>query len=115
MYPKAVGRTSVLVRGVAVTASGLGVATHGLEGVSRCVAQLDVTAASGVSPTLDVVIEDSVDGINWNTVATFAQATAVVRSVQRITAPFTDRLRARYTLAGSAPSFDFTVQVYVES
>jgi hypothetical protein len=39
----------------------------------------------------------------------------VVRSVQRITAPFTDRLRARYTLTGSAPSFDFTVQAYVES
>jgi hypothetical protein len=32
-------------------------------------AQLDVTAASGTTPTSDVVVKDSVDGgTNWNTV-----------------------------------------------
>ncbi len=37
--------------------------------------QLDVTAASGTLPTLDVVVQDTVDGTNWNTIATFTQAT----------------------------------------
>lgn len=71
-------------------------------------AQLDVTAVSG-TPTLDVVIEDTVDGTNWNVVGTFAQKTATGREVIDITTPFTDRLRVRWTIAGTTPSFTFSV------
>ena len=73
-------------------------------------AQLNVTAASGTTPTLDVVIEDTLDGgATWNTVGTFVQATAVTRSVINVTTPFADTLRIRWTVAGTTPSFTFAV------
>lgn len=72
-------------------------------------AQLHVTAASGVAPTLDVVIEDTLDGTNWNVVGTFAQKTAAGREVINVTAPFADRIRVRWTTAGTSPSFTFAV------
>ena len=71
--------------------------------------QLDVTAVAGTSPTLNVVIEDSIDGVNWHTVGTFAQRTAVGREVINITSPFANHLRVRWTIAGTAPSFTFAV------
>lgn len=78
-------------------------------------AQLDVTAASGTTPTLNVVLEDTLDGgATWNTVGTFAQRTAAGREVVNITTPFTDRLRARWTVGGTTPSFTFSVVVYAE-
>lgn len=78
-------------------------------------AQLDVTAASGTTPVLDVVLEDTLDGgATWNTVGTFAQRTAAGREVINITTPFTDRLRARWTVGGVTPSFTFSVVVYAE-
>lgn len=79
---------------------------------SKMRAQLDVTAVSGVSPTLDVVIEDTHDGTNWNTVATFTQKTAAGRQVLDITGLFTDRLRVRWTIGGTTPSFTFSVLIY---
>lgn len=77
-------------------------------------AQVEVTAASGVSPTLDVVIEDTLDGTNWNPVGTFTQRTAAAREVVNITGLFTDRLRVRWTVGGTTPSFTFSVVGYAE-
>jgi hypothetical protein len=77
-------------------------------------AQLNVTAASGTGPTLDVVLEDTLDGTNWNVVGTFAQKVGPGREVINVTSPFSDRLRARWTVAGTAPSFTFSVLVYSE-
>lgn len=91
--------------------SGL-LAGYGPAGSIR--AQLDVTAASGTSPTLDVVVEDSLDGTNWNTVGTFAQKTAAGREVIDVTSPFSDRLRVRWTIGGTTPSFDFDVDWVVQ-
>jgi len=76
--------------------------------------QLDVTAVSGTSPTLDVVIEDTLDGVNWNTVGTFAQKTAVGREVINITTPFADRVRCRFTIGGTSPSFTFSVVAHTK-
>lgn len=72
--------------------------------------QLDVTAASGTSPTLDVVIEDSIDGTNYNTVGTFSQSTAAGRKTVDVTSPFARQIRARWTIAGTTPSFTFSVR-----
>ena len=72
----------------------------------RC--QLDVTAASGTTPTLDVVIEDTIDGSNWNTIGTFAQKTTTGREVINITIPFAGRVRVRWTIGGATPSFTFS-------
>lgn len=96
------------------TASGDSGARTGFEHASTLRAQLNVTAASGTSPTLDVVLEDTLDGTNWNVVGTFAQKVGPGREVINVTAPFTDRLRARWTLGGTTPSFTFTVDVYSE-
>lgn len=77
---------------------------------------LDVSAATGTTPTLDVVVEDSIDGgTNWNTLATFAQNTATGREVLNITSPFGRKLRVRWTIAGTTPSFTFKVDVWASS
>jgi hypothetical protein len=81
------------------------------------IVQSDVTAVSGTTPSLTVIIEDSVDGgVNWNTVVAFTAQTAVGRAVQRLgltaaTWPFNPRrVRARWTIAGTTPSFTFSVK-----
>lgn len=76
--------------------------------------QLDVTAAAGTSPTLDVVIEDSLDGTNWNVIGTFAQKVAAGREVITITGVFARRLRARWTIGGTTPSFTFAISAAVQ-
>src|SRR5947207_292321 len=47
-------------------------------GYANCVAYLNVTAASGTSPTLDVKFQDSADGTTWYDVPSgaFTQKTA---------------------------------------
>lgn len=96
------------------TASGNSGTKGGFENASVLRAQLNVTAASGTSPTLDVILEDTLDGTNWNVVGTFAQKVAVGREVINVTIPFTDRLRSRWTVGGTTPSFTFSVDVYSE-
>jgi hypothetical protein len=78
-------------------------------------AQLDVTAASGTTPTLNVTIEDTLDGTTWNTVGTFAQKTAAGREVITVTTPFADRIRVRWVIAGTTPSFTFSVVIASQS
>lgn len=73
--------------------------------------QLDVTAASGTTPTLDVVIEDTIDGTNWNTIGSaFTQKTAAGRQVLDFQGLFTGQLRVRWTIGGTTPSFTFSVK-----
>lgn len=84
--------------------------------------QLEVTAASGIIPTLDTVIEDSIDGTNYNVIGTFALKIAAGREVINIALrgdaqpagfawPFNpQRIRVRWTIAGTTPSFTFSVK-----
>jgi hypothetical protein len=103
---------NVFAESAARTASGDSGAADGFERASLLRAQLDVTAVSGLSPTLDVVLEDTVDfGATWNVIGTFAQKTAVGREVINVTSPFTDRLRVRWTITDSVT---FSVRVYSE-
>ena len=84
--------------------------------------QLNITARSGTTPTLVLVIEDSVDGgKNWSPVITFASQNSVivVRSQTGIRgdaypAGFVwpinaSKIRARWTIGGTSPSFTFDV------
>lgn len=71
---------------------------------------LAVSAASGTSPTLDVRLEASADGLTgWRTFATFTRAT--VAAVEKITAISPERyVRVAWTIGGTdAPSFTFGV------
>lgn len=105
------------------TGSGTGVDMQNFYGgtttTQGLVAHLHVILASGTSPTLDVVIEDSPDDMTYAPVTgmTFAQATAP--TCERLeTANGSDTLdqylRADWTIAGTSPSFTFTVAVAVK-
>ena len=79
-------------------------------------AQLNVTAQSETSgaPTLDVTIEDSLDGSNWNAVMVFTQlGSETGREIKTLTTPFAKRLRVKWVIAGGAvdPSYTFDVQL----
>ena len=90
--------------------------------VTKLVAYLSVTAASGTSPTLDVKIQDSPDGNTWYDIGSgtgsgtglFVQATAATTQVKDITTRnFGRYIRAVNTVGGTTPSFTFSVQVVV--
>lgn len=109
------GYTDVLADPAARGASGSSSSRDGFGAADVLRAQLDVTAFAGTTPTLDVVLEDTLDDVNWNVIGTFAQKTGVGREVINVTAPFTDRVRARWTVGGTGgPSFTFSVRVYSE-
>ena len=78
-------------------------------------AQLNVTAASGTSPTLNVLIEDTLDGINYNTIGNFTQKTAAGREVINVTVPFSETLRVSWAIAGTNPSFSFSVDWHIST
>lgn len=99
-----------LAASAARTAPGATGALTGYGGASTLRVQLNVTAASGTAPTLDVIIQDSVDGTNWNTIGTFTQKVAAAREVINITTPFADTIRVNWAIAGTGPSFTFDVQ-----
>ncbi len=109
-----VGMTENAVASAARTTTGLSSEIPGVGAAQRIRAQLNVTAASGTTPTLNALIEDTVDGTNWNTVGTFAQKVATGREVINITTPFSDRLRVSWTIGGTTPSFTFAVDWSVE-
>lgn len=108
------GSTERIVASAARTTTGNSGAIPGFGPARTLRAQLDVTAASGTGPTLNAVIEDSLDGTNWNAVGTFAQKTAAGREVINVTTPFADQLRVTWTLGGTSPSFTFAVDVSYE-
>lgn len=106
-------RLLTLHASAARTASGEG-ATVGLgdTGGQALRAQLNVTAENDAATgeTLDVTLQDSLDGTNWNTIGTFAQATGVTREVINVQTPFGPYLRAAYVIAGTgSPSFTFAI------
>ena len=75
---------------------------------------LNITAASGTSPTLDVTIQDSPDGTIWFDAAAFTQATAastqvkLANSATRVLAKY---VRVKTVIGGTTPSFTFTVHL----
>lgn len=105
---------ATVVAAAARTASGDSGALTNYGPAATLRAQLAVTAAAGTSPTLNVVIEDSLDGTNWYAIGTFAQRTAAGTEVLNITTPFADTVRVRWTIGGTTPSFTFSVVVFAQ-
>lgn len=91
----------ILVPSAERTANGDSGVLDGYGPASSLRLQLDVTSV-GATPSLAVVVEDTLDGTNWNALATFATRTAVGREVLNVTSPFAARLRVRWTLTGAA-------------
>lgn len=78
------------------------------EGALIANVKLDVTAASGTTPTLNVTIQGQDAAGDWFTLGTFTQATGV--TAQTIPVVLAGRqVRAIWTVAGTTPSFTFSV------
>ncbi len=108
------GSTDILVPSAARTASGDTGVLHNWGGPSTARVQLNVTAFTvAAGNTLDVVVEDTLDGENWNVRGAFAQRTGTGREVINLSTPFADRLRVRWTFGG-APAPTFSVVAYSE-
>jgi hypothetical protein len=114
---------ALLPTGSPKTASGVGAAFKLPRGTTALRVLLDVDAASGTSPTLDVVVQDTVDGgDNWATIGTFTQKNAAGQQTINIVKSgsagtpvmFSDRVRISYTIGGTTPSFTFHVSAYAE-
>ena len=107
--------TVTLLASAARTTTASAAAIPGFAAAAKLVLQLNVTVASGTAPTLDVVVQETVDGTNYSTIATFTQATGTTREVIRLATPFTDSLRVVYTIGGVTPSFTFSVITWADS
>ena len=70
---------------------------------------LDVTAASGTTPTLDITIQESIDKVNWYSLGTFTQATGVTNEQKKFADP-APYIRGLWTIGGTTPSFTFTLK-----
>lgn len=69
---------------------------------------LDVTAATGTTPTLDAAVETSFDGVTWRSLGAFTQKTAT--GTERKSFAGADRfVRVTWTIGGTTPSFTFSV------
>lgn len=107
--------SATVVTSAARTATGNSGALVGYAGADTLRAQLNVTAVSGTTPSMTVLVEDSVDaGTTWNTIGSFAAKTATGREVINVTSPFTDMIRVSWTITGTTPSFTFAVDIYSE-
>lgn len=102
-------KQAIVVPSAARTANGQGLAVGDFGDPQHIRAQLNVTAVSGTTPNLVVLLEDSLDGVNWNTLITFAAKTAVGREVLSIDTGHGAWLRASWTITGTTPSFTFDV------
>lgn len=65
---------------------------------------LGVSAASGTTPTLNVAIEHSKDGVTFTQLGTFAQKTAI-SSEHKVFGGADRYVRAVFTVGGTTPSF----------
>lgn len=106
----------------AKTSSANGTVFYGLGGVRTLLLQLAVTAASGTgSPTLDVKLQKTIDGgTNWTDVTggsftQVASGAAPIAETIVVTGPWTDACRIVYTIAGTNPSFTFSVKSFARA
>lgn len=82
--------------------------TTDAEGASVGYFKLDVTAASGTSPTLDVTIQGQDSSGSWFDLVSYTQATGVTAATKAV--PLAGRkVRAKWTVGGTSPSFTFSV------
>lgn len=104
----------------------------------RAVVELAVTAASGTSPTLDLYVQQTLDNTTYVDVAHFTQVTATLTNPHRVVLNSTDvvdalkegigdatiaanslgfplltnKLRIKWVIGGTTPSFTFAVNAY---
>ncbi len=103
------------VASAARTASGDSGIFTGYGPAKQMIVQLNSAAGTGTTPSMTVIVEDSVDGTNWSAIQTFTAVTTTASvQVARITSAFANRLRVRWTITGTTPSFTFDVRWELE-
>jgi len=101
-----------LVAHEAITTNTTGTTVDGAAAsAGGAIANLHVTAVSGTSPTLDVIVEHSTNNSTWGTLGTFAQATGTGAESIAVAGAVYRYVRASATLAGTNPSFTIAVAV----
>lgn len=109
-YPAAA--QAYLAASAARTTTGNGTAVTGWSrSAGAAVVKLDVTAASGTTPSLTVTVQDSPDGSTWTTRDTFAAKTTTGNETRSLPGGLAPNVRASWTITGTTPSFTFSVQV----
>lgn len=77
---------------------------------------LNVSAASGTTPTLDVTIKSKDDTSGgWFTIATFTQKTAVGSELKTLSANLGSIIAVFWEIGGTTPSFTFSVGFILKS
>jgi hypothetical protein len=72
--------------------------------------RLSITAASGTTPSLTVIIEDSPDGSTWTTRDTYPAQTTTATVTRALPTTLVAYQRVSWTITGTGPSFTFSVQ-----
>ncbi|HDK42890.1 MAG TPA: hypothetical protein ENG87_05905 [Candidatus Pacearchaeota archaeon] len=121
----------LLASGARTTSSNTGPLT-GYGNYRSAIIQVNVTAASGTTPTLDVYIDTSIDDTNWLNIAHYTQFTTTGRRVFRLNeyqpggaadadatadlgagtqqqGSWGSTIRIRWVITGTSPSFTFDV------
>ena len=108
-----------LFASAARTATANGATLEIPAGMRKVTSYLDVTAASGTSPTLVVKLQDSINaGTTWVDVdgGAHAQLTAAGESyITVLIRRAANAVRAVATIGGTTPSFTFSVDVVASS
>jgi hypothetical protein len=121
---------SVMKRGTAYPAKASGAETASTTGptievadTSMAIVTVAVSAASGTTPTMTVVVEGSSDATNWFTIGTIGANGYASGSVGTAPSNFTTAatvagvfpcpqyIRTRSVIAGTTPSFTYSVNV----
>ena len=98
--------SNLMFTAAAVTADGnSSVLDIGATPANGVVIEVAVTAVSGSSPTMDIVVQESADNSTYKALATFDQITATGRQTRRVQSS-KRYLRLNYDIGGSSsPSF----------
>ncbi len=106
----------IVVASAARTATGEQLLS-GFGGADTLRVQLNTTAVSGTSPSMTVTVEDTLDGTNYNVIDTFTAVTATNRQVRDLVPPkvWADRIKVRWAITGTTPSFTFDVRIVSQS
>lgn len=119
------GSLYVLKASGAETASTTGGAVNTGDNGGSLYVQVDVTAASGTTPTLTVVVEGSQDGTNFFTLGTVganghavgatgpAPTNFTAAATARGVFPAVQYVRSRSVVGGTTPSFTYQVSAAV--
>jgi hypothetical protein len=101
-------RVITLLPSAARTTSGSGDGSSAAAEFREGNVLLDITAASGTSPSLTVTVETSVDGGSWFAHTAFTAKTAAGKDMLKL-ANLGSFLRVSYAISGTSPSFTFSV------